>query len=686
MNLHQRNRTGRTARTATGLLIALLLCCSLFLPHARAGDAGAPEREDNVYELGEIVVTEKKATAESVATVTERTRKDFQAWSDYTVAEGLLGIPGGEVTLAPGGLSGNGKQESLIRLRGFETTDVMIMIDGMPLTEPYLKRVDLNQIILDNVAKIKVIKGPSSVLYGPNTAGGVVNIVTQEGGGFRTGLAQRFGDYKSFRTTGHHRGTVGPLLYVLGGSYDRSDGFPISRDFEGARNQEGTLRENSDYERYNLTGRISIDLGNRGTAAVGGGYYDFDGGVPYDMEALIPSTLWRKEWDRWYVNGAGDYAFTDSLGLKAQLFYDKFDNKITTYTDTSFEEIASDGSAVSTYDNSLLGYFINPYWDLGKWSYLRSGIRYQKDTVSIQSNVGDPWNDYASETFSFSLEDEIRPLEQLSLVAGVGYNLYRKLEAAGAATGPGDDIDSVDFQAGLFYTPWKFLKTHASVARKTTFPTMRQLYDLQYGDPDLSDQSAMLYEIGVDVTYEPYYPTGSLALFRSDVDNLIGKKELPGDTFVYENIDEAVLQGLELALSWVPIDPLMLGCAYTYLDTEDKGEDRALKELDFRPRHLFSVQVRYQASFGLSVNSRYIYTSSQKYEEEGIAPLTAVRELPDRGVWDIHLGQKFPFRRFPERFVEVFLDVRNILDEYYEEDPGKAAAGRIVWGGIRAEF
>ena len=125
----------------------------------------------------------------------------------------------------------------------------------------------------------------------------------------------------------------------------------------------------------------------------------------------FPSTLWRKEWDRWYLNGAGDYAFTDNLGMKAQIFYDQFDNKITTYTDTSIEEIASDGNAVSTHDNSLFGYFINPYWDLGRWSYLRAGIRYQKDDVSIQDEIGDPWHDYAAETFSFSLEDEIRLLE-----------------------------------------------------------------------------------------------------------------------------------------------------------------------------------------------------------------------------------------------------------------------------------
>jgi len=693
MHLRHRKQTGRTMRTTIHLLAALMLCCSCLLADALAEEEDGKEAEDKVFELGEIVVTEKTPAAEGVTTVTERNQKDFKAWSDYSVANALQGIPGGQVTLAPGGLSGNGKQESLIRLRGFETTDVMIMIDGMPLTEPNMKRVDLSQIILDNVAKIKVIKGPSSMLYGPNTAGGVVNIVSQEGDEFRSKLDLRFGDYKSFRAIGHNRGIVGPVRYTLGGSYDSSDGFPISRDFEGTPNQPGTLRENSDYERYNLAGTLGTDLGKRGRLALAGGYYNFDGGVPYDMIDPFPSTLWRKEWDRWYLNGAGDYAFTDNLGLKAQLFYDSFDNKIATYTDTSFEEIASDGKAISTHDNSLLGYFVNPYWNLGRWSYLRAGIRYQKDDVSIQSNLGDPWQDYAAETFSFSLEDEIQFLEQLRFVAGVGYNLYRKLQSGGSAEGPGDDVDTVDFQTGLLYTPWSFLEAHASAGRKTSFPTMRQLYGEPNGDPDLSEQTAMLYEIGVDVNYKPHSPYGSFALFRSDVDNLIGKKELPPDPtdptspeWKYENVDEAVLQGLELSLSWVPIDPLLLSCAYMLLDTEDKRPDRALEDLDFRPRNLFSVQVRYQSSFGLSVNSRYIYTSAQYYEEEGIAPLRIIRTLPASGVWDFHLGQKFPFRRFPDKYLEVFLDVNNILDEYYEQDPFRAAPGRVVWAGIRGEF
>ena len=92
MHLHQRNRSARTTRTATGLLMALMLCCSLFLSHARAGEVGAQEREDNVFELGEIVVTEKRPAAESVATVTERTQKDFQTW--LSQGENRNGQPG----------------------------------------------------------------------------------------------------------------------------------------------------------------------------------------------------------------------------------------------------------------------------------------------------------------------------------------------------------------------------------------------------------------------------------------------------------------------------------------------------------------------------------------------------------------------------------------------------------------
>ncbi len=662
------------------VLGCLILVCLPVIAVAETDPAEPPDAS-SVFELGEVVVTEKKLAAGNVNTETEVTREDFLLRGVNTVGDALRYIPGGKVSFSRGSLSGNGKHEQLIRLRGFETTDTLILLDGMPLTEPYMKRVDLSQILLDNVAKIKVVKGPSSVLYGPNTAGGIVNIITEKGEGFRSFLDQRFGDYKSFRTIAQNQASLGPVDYVIGGSYDRSDGFPISRSFEGALNQTGTLRENSDYERYNITGRVGTDIGKRGTVSVSGGYYSSEGGVPYSMSDFDP-TLWRKDWNRWYVNGFTEWSILDNLGIKAQLFYHQFENKLKTYTDTTFQQIASEGRAVSTHDNEMFGYFINPWWDLGKWSILRAGIRYEKETVEVQDEIADPWDRYKAEVYSFSLEDEVRPLECLSLVAGVGYNYYRKVEAFadGALREPGDDTDSVDFQVGVLYRPLQMIQVHASVARKTSFPTLRQLYSAEGGNPDLETQIGLSYEVGVEGFYGQKYVGGSLTLFRSDVDNLIARKEY-GNDFRYENVARALLQGLELSTYWHPFEWLGLFVNYTFLDTENKDTGRAL---DFRPANVVNFELRYQSSFGLTAGALYAYTSSQTYEPK--AQPGATETLPASGLWEIHVSQKFPFRKVSKRYVEVYVDVENLLDEYYEEDPRKAAPGRMVWVGLRGRF
>lgn len=707
----------RPAGRAAAVFLALLFLPGLGLAgepgaaestDAAAGEAPAPDRAPGdvtapaaaeapqepaggarVFELGEIVVTDSKLAAGSVATQTEVTREDFMLRGVNNAADALRYIPGGKVSFSRGSLSGNGKDEELIRLRGYETTDTMILVDGMPLTEPYMKRVDLSQILLDNVAKIKVIKGPSSVLYGANTAGGIVNIVTEKGQGFRSLLDQRFGDYMSFRTLAQNQGAHGPVDYVIGGSYDTSDGYAISRSFPGVLLQPDILRENSDYDRTNVTGRVGSEIGRYGTVSVGGGYYSFDGGVPYPMNDFDP-TLWRKAWDRWFVNAFAEWFATDSLGVKGQFFYNRFENQIKTYTDTTFQQVAAGGRAVSTHDNQVFGYFLNPWWDLGKWSFLRGGIRYENDRVEAQESVGGSWDRYSAEVFTVSLEDEVRPLEgidvgslqSLRLVAGVGYNYYHKVEnfTGGVIYSPGEDTDSVDFQVGLLYRPIPQIQLHAGVARKTSFPNLQQLYSPSSGFANLETQTGLNYEVGIEGAYGDDYAGGSLVLFRSDVDNLITRLEL-GNEVTYQNVGRALLQGLELTAFWRPWACLGLFVNYTYLDTEDKDTGRAL---DFRPPSVVNVEARYQASFGLTAGAIYGYTSSQSYEPKNVPGGLGV--LPASGLWEIYVSQKFPFRKVSKRYVEVYVDVENLLDAYYEESPGKPSPGRMVWVGLRGAF
>ena len=97
------------------------------------------------------------------------------------------------------------------------------------------------------------------------------------------------------------------------------------------------------------------------------------------------------------------------------------------------------------------------------------------------------------------------------------------------------------------------------------------------------------------------------------------------------------------------------------------------------------MEIRYQSYFSLTANSRSSCVSSQKYEQK-IVLQPQVAELPSRGLWDIHLAQKYPFENSPRQFGELYVDLENVLDDYYEEDPGKAAPGRTIWVGIRGTF
>ena len=676
-------------RTRQAMLAALILTSALFMFTRVVSGEEADTRqsaiasEDKTFRLGEVVVSSEKLTSELVTTTTEVTRDDFRMRGMNTAAEALQYIPGGKVSYSRGSLTGNGKNESLIRLRGFETTDTSILIDGMPLTEPYTKRVDMSQILLDNVAKIKVIKGPSSVLYGPNTMGGIVNIISEQGNEYRTSVDQRFGDYMSFRTLAQTKGAPGPVNYILGGCYDTSNGFPVSHDFGGAVNQAGTLRENSDFERYNVTGRVGTAITDKGSVSLGGSYYSSRGGVPYSMSDWNPQ-LWRKDWDVWYVNAFAEWKFLENLGVKGQGFYNGYNNKIKTYTDPTFQQIDDNGRGVSTHDNDLYGFFLNPWWDLGRWSFLRAGIRYDNESVKTQDEIGDSWDRFKSEVYSLAIEDTVRILENLSFVAGVAYNHFHKVQALvdDAYKNPGADTDSVDFQVGVLYSPIPELELHAGVARKSSFPTLRQLYSAN-GFADLETQEGYTYEVGVEGSFgipRLGQMGGYLSLFRSDVDNLISRYE-KGNEVEYRNVAEALLQGLEMSLYWNPWAWLGLYVNYTFLDTENKltGEP-----LDYRPANVVNFEARYQSDFGLTAGSIYSYTSSQKYEPTAQPDLQY--ELPAYGLWEIYLSQKFPFARESKRFVEVYLDVQNVLDEYYEEDPTKAAPGRRIWVGLRGAF
>ena len=608
-----------------------------------------------------MIVTGKRSPAELTASSQEITADDIRALGAKNVAEALQLATGMRVDTAPNALSANGKQETLAGLRGFDPRNVIVLIDGIPVYEPYFRVLDLRQIPVGDVAKIKIMKGPTSVLYGPNALGGVINIITKRGAGPARGhVDASYGDVENFAGNASVRGGARGFEYFLAPGFAKSEGYRVSDDFERTRNEDGGLRENSDFSDYYASGKVGYFRGLTGLT-LAANHYEFTGGVPFSMEAVEPSTLWRKFWRKTGVAIYGDWAPVDFLYLRGKAFYTRFYNTITTFEDTALSTIAADGDALSTYDNDVFGYQLMPEWLLGPAGSITMSLLYKQDRVGIQDEKGGEWTDYAAETYSGGAEYGVSAWK-LWLTTGAAYHFFRRVETPGDDLGKDDGV--ADYQAGLAFVPHPAIELHAGAAHKTAFPDLKSLYGSQ-GNPELKPEAAL----NVDAGYRAFpLPQLSFAStwFYSDITDLIGKREL-GNEFVLENISAATITGVENTLDLTFFDDILTGgFAYTYLNTRDERDERHLERLDFRPEHTASFDGRVTAPFGTSLAAQFVWVSERQYEEPGKD--RDKQALPEYGLLSARLAHRLTWDA-GRTTAEFFLEGKNLLDVYYESAP-----------------
>lgn len=155
------------------LLMTALICGNVLL----GGTAVFAEENEDIN-LDEMVVTATR-TAESsmkvAASVDVITAEDIQKKNILTITDALKTLPG-VYDGRPGGLSdvANG-----IQIRGFGESELLVLYDGMPLNDGYSGKVNWSAISIDDVAKIEVLQGAASSLYGGHAVGGVINIVSK---------------------------------------------------------------------------------------------------------------------------------------------------------------------------------------------------------------------------------------------------------------------------------------------------------------------------------------------------------------------------------------------------------------------------------------------------------------------------------------------------------------------------
>ncbi|HSE59095.1 MAG TPA: TonB-dependent receptor plug domain-containing protein [Nitrospiraceae bacterium] len=324
--------------------------------------------------------------------VFEVTAQDILDQNARSVADALRFVPG--LFLSVGG----GKNPSSATIRGLTVRQTIVFIDGRPVYDPFFGDVDLNNLPIDNVDKIKVVKGPVDAAYGPNAIGSVINIVTKRGTAVPT--TRLTASYESHNTQDYwlqHGGRKGGFNYFLAGSYRRSNGFPLASDFQPTPVQPTDVRENAAYEKGNLSLNLGYDFSQTSRIAFQAGYYSADLENPVNINLQSGGRLGGgltftnfPTWKRQYLDLYGTTRLFDRLELRGNVYYDRFSNDLVFYPNQLFSQYTD----ISRDRNDVYGTNLQAAYDLTKQFRLKAGTFLKQDNIDFESLGQAPGNTY----------------------------------------------------------------------------------------------------------------------------------------------------------------------------------------------------------------------------------------------------------------------------------------------------
>ncbi len=454
----------------------------------------------------------------------------------------------------------NSRGEAEVSLRGSESRQVAVLVDGVPLTLGWDDRADLSVIPMTGAQGITLVRGVPSLLHGPNVLGGVVEVGVAHvrGGGdereaLRAGAAvdHAGGRMLSAALAAPLGAGAGETTLRAGAGFRDQPGFALAGGVADPGAADG-LRDNSDVEA--LDGFLALRH-----RAAGGGWLSLSGfgsrarrGVTPELHLEQPR-FWRyPEASRAVAALSGGTGMRRTpLGegdVEATFGFDAARTELASYADRAYDEVTSREDA----DDRTLSLRLLGDHTLGAAADLRAALTLA-DTR--RDEVLDPGgaNRYRQRLWSLGAEAERRvagPVALLRLVAGAS--------ADGADTPEAGDKEPLgrlrDWGArlGATATLGGEASLHAGLSRRSRFPSLRELYSGALGrfqpNPELHPETLLAAEAGGTAQL------GALQLqavgFHQRLEDAIVRVGLGGGRFRRENRNEIRSTGAELLADW----------------------------------------------------------------------------------------------------------------------------------------
>ncbi|WP_150290605.1 TonB-dependent receptor plug domain-containing protein [Sphingobium estronivorans] len=524
-----------------------------------------------------------------------------------------------------------------VSLRGAETTQTLVLIDGVKVndTSGIGDMYDFGNLLTGNIQRIEILRGSNSIVYGSQAIGGVVNVMTgTPGEDFAGNASVDYGYRDTLDAKADISGTSGIASGGVGVAYFRTDGISAASngtEKDGYKNLAANAKL-----KLNFTDALSLDLR---------GYY-----IHADLDT-----------DNGIVDSVADTSRTDQYIGYAGLNLALLDGKLTHRAAVTWFRTDRDytsGFGPFGYSGTNLRFEYEGVYQPVEQARLIFGYDHERPDYdfagfgSVESHKADIDSVYALAV--------VKPLAGLSLTGGVRHDDHSQF--GGATT----------FGANANYTP-NDGATNLRISYGEGFkaPSLYQLYGADVGNTALLPERSESYDVGFDQRLDGDRAILSVTAFLRDTKNQINYDYSIGLYGGYNNIDNTRAKGVEAMLTLKPVDALIFTAAYSYVDARDRDTGARLPR---RAANAVSVSADYVWPFRLSTGATVTMvgdsfndsTNAQRLDGYAVANVRASFPITDN--------------------LEIYGRVDNLFDEGYATVYGYGTYGRSAYGGVRVRF
>jgi len=568
----------------------------------------------NYVVFDQIVVTATRTERDyqDVATpTTVLTSKEIRESGAKDVAEAISDRLG--IELSPGRTGGQSAE-----IMGADPKYALVLVDGEPLVGKFDDRTELDQISVDRIDRIEIVKGPGSSLYGSEAMSGVINIITKDPQKpFEFSSEAKTGDFDLASLSSMLSGRQKSWSYLFDGS-SLHQGLTPLRDYITLYSKD----------RNDFGGKLKYFSDDENMKA------EFDGGYTDDREtSKDPLTRYQTRVLRYDYRPSFTYRYRPWAEFSVNTRYSRYDRLYDVFVRSSgyHDESQSNDtreqlrSADLTYSRQFdSGYEAN-------FGVSATSTDYSAERVawgSMKKNF--LWSAFA--------QSEKQWHEQLKTDLGIRFD---RNESFG---------DFVSPKVAAMYTPNDWLKVRANVGRGFRAPSWIELYLTfphpavgyeAYGNPNLIAESSTGYNLGYEILMKQKL-LWTVNGFYNDFRDQIQDYSVRPSILSYHNIGKSYTRGFESTWKWYVSSNLSASAGYQYMEAFDITDDIFLPH----PRHSFNCRIEtHTISNNLSFSVRgKVY---QRYER---------LYIPETGVFTNDLS-----KITPEPIIDATLTVEGAL-------------------------